>query len=171
MPVDRESAVALSLKSDDKTRKEFEKWAVLTYSNNRAMIREKKGSDKGIDGIAFAMTSSGEPQEIIFSVKSGKVHSSFIRDLRGTMERENAAGGILITLSPPTNAMRQEAKSAGFVENDLMAAPLEKIKIVTVDEILAGERLHLPLSIEVLKSARRKTTRENQKSLFGDDDD
>jgi site-specific DNA-methyltransferase (adenine-specific) len=170
VPVDRESAVALSLKSDDKTRKEFEKWAVLTYSNNRAMIREKKGSDKGIDGIAFAMTSSGEPQEIIFSVKSGKVHSSFIRDLRGTMERENAAGGILITLSHPTHAMRQEAKSAGFIENDLMASPLEKIKIVTVDEILAGERLHLPLSIEVLKSARRKTTRENQKSLFGDDD-
>jgi site-specific DNA-methyltransferase (adenine-specific) len=56
VPVDRESAVALSLKADDKTRKEFEKWAVLTYSNNRAMIHEKKGSDKGIDGVAFAMT-------------------------------------------------------------------------------------------------------------------
>jgi site-specific DNA-methyltransferase (adenine-specific) len=169
IPNDRESAVALSLKTDDKTRKEFEKWAVLTYSNNHAMIHEKKGSDKGIDGVAFAMTRSGEVQEIIFSVKSGKVNSSYIRDLRGTVERENAAGGILITLNPPTAAMVQEAKTAGFIDNDLMAKPLEKIKIVTVDEILSGERLQLPMAIEVLKSAQHKASQAKQKDLFGDD--
>jgi site-specific DNA-methyltransferase (adenine-specific) len=168
VPNDRESAVALSLKTDDKTRKEFEKWAVLTYSNNRAMIHEKKGSDKGIDGVAFTMTRSGEAQEIIFSVKSGKVNSSYIRDLRGTVERENAAGGILITLNPPTAAMVQEAKTAGFIDNDLMAKPLEKIKIVTVDEILSGERLQLPMAIEVLKSAQHKASQAKQKDLFGD---
>jgi site-specific DNA-methyltransferase (adenine-specific) len=166
VPVDRESAVALSLKADDKTRKEFEKWAILTYSNNRAMIHEKKGGDKGIDGVAFAMTRSGEAQEIIFSVKSGKTNPAFVRDLRGTVEREGAAGGILITLSPPTGAMVQEAKSAGFIDNDLMAKPLEKIKIVTVDEILAGERLNLPMAIEVVKSARRQHRQRNQRSLF-----
>lgn len=30
-PEDMESAVALANKADDRTRKEFEKWAVLTY--------------------------------------------------------------------------------------------------------------------------------------------
>ena len=107
VPKDLKSARALALKPDDKTRKEFEKWAILTYSNNRAMIKEKKGADKGIDGMAFAMTPSGESQEIIFSVKSGKVQVSHIRDLRGTVEREKAAGGILITLSSPTSQMIQ----------------------------------------------------------------
>jgi hypothetical protein len=42
VPEDFESAEALANKNDDKTRKEFEKWAVLTYSNNRAIINEKK---------------------------------------------------------------------------------------------------------------------------------
>jgi len=53
VPKDFDSAVALANKTDDRTRKEFEKWAILTYSKNRAMIHEKKGGDGGIDGIAY----------------------------------------------------------------------------------------------------------------------
>jgi len=165
-PKDLESARALALKPDDKTRKEFEKWAILTYSNNRAMINEKKGADKGIDGMAFALTPSGESQEIIFSVKSGKVQVSHVRDLRGTVEREAAAGGILITLSSPTSQMIQEARSAGFIDNPLFSVPLEKIKIVTVEEILSGARLHLPLALDVVKSASLKVKQSSQNFIF-----
>ncbi|MBU1631387.1 MAG: site-specific DNA-methyltransferase, partial [Candidatus Omnitrophica bacterium] len=43
IPKDIESARALANKKDDRLRKEFEKWAVLTYTNNRAIINEKKG--------------------------------------------------------------------------------------------------------------------------------
>jgi DNA modification methylase len=53
VPKDINSAIALANKSDDRTRKEFEKWIVLTYSNNHAIINEKKGGDGGIDGIAY----------------------------------------------------------------------------------------------------------------------
>ena len=53
VPKDIESAMALANRKDDKTRKEFEKWAVLTYSRNQARINEKKGADGGIDGIAY----------------------------------------------------------------------------------------------------------------------
>jgi DNA modification methylase len=42
VPRDMESAVALANKIDDRVRKEFEKWAVLTYTNNRAMVNKKK---------------------------------------------------------------------------------------------------------------------------------
>ena len=42
VPKDIESAIALANRKDDKTRKEFEKWAVLTYSNNQARINDKK---------------------------------------------------------------------------------------------------------------------------------
>ncbi|HAO19334.1 MAG TPA: site-specific DNA-methyltransferase, partial [Desulfobacteraceae bacterium] len=44
IPKDIESARALAHKKDDRLRKEFEKWAILTYSDNRAMINEKKGA-------------------------------------------------------------------------------------------------------------------------------
>lgn len=42
VPKDFESAEALAHKKDDRTRKEFEKWCVLAYSDNFAMINEKK---------------------------------------------------------------------------------------------------------------------------------
>lgn len=42
MPKDMKSAYALARKKDDRVRKEFEKWAILTYTNNRAVIRKKR---------------------------------------------------------------------------------------------------------------------------------
>ena len=53
IPRDMASAAALAHKEDDRLRKEFEKWAVLTYTNNRAIINEKKGADAGIDALGL----------------------------------------------------------------------------------------------------------------------
>ncbi len=53
IPKDIKSAEALANRKDDRTRKEFEKWAIITYSNNRAIINQKKGADRGIDGFAY----------------------------------------------------------------------------------------------------------------------
>ena len=69
IPKDIESAVALANKADDRTRKEFEKWAVLTYSNNRAVINAKKGADKGIDAVAYFQGEKDNTEKIIFKVK------------------------------------------------------------------------------------------------------
>ena len=80
-----ESAQALALKKDDRTHKEFEKWAVLTYSSNCAVINAKKGADKGIDTIAYFQGDQDTPEKIIFQVKSGNVKSGDIRDLQGTI--------------------------------------------------------------------------------------
>jgi DNA modification methylase len=172
VPVDHASAAALANKADDKTRKEFEKWAILTYSNNRAMINEKKGSDKGIDGRAFILEPDGESNEILFSVKSGKVNSGMIRDFKGVLEREKAAAGIFITLNAPTKDMIKEAVAAGKYQNGLMASPIEKIQIVTADEILSGARLYIPLSVaykqEVVKSARKNITGPKNKILIAE---
>ncbi len=99
VPQDLESAIALANKKEDKTRKEFEKWCVLTYSNNRAIINEKKGADGGIDGTAFIndYEDNGADvgiKEILFSVKSDKKPTvSYIRDLNGAMQREGAVMG------------------------------------------------------------------------------
>ncbi|MFM5960008.1 MAG: DNA methyltransferase, partial [Dolichospermum sp.] len=75
IPKDIESARALANKTDDRTRKEFEKWAILTYTNNKAVINTKKGADKGIDGIVYFQGDKNDPEKIIFQVKSGKVKS------------------------------------------------------------------------------------------------
>ncbi len=157
IPKDMESAKALALKQDDRTRKEFEKWAVLTYSNNRATINQKKGSDKGVDGIAYFTGDKDEPEKIILQVKSGKANSSDIRDLQGTMTREGAALGIFITLNKPTKDMSKEAKEAGIYQSRFMSQPTDKIRIVTIQEIIEDQkRLDIRLSLEVLKSAEKQ---------------
>jgi hypothetical protein len=157
IPKDMESAQALALKQDDRTRKEFEKWAVLTYSNNRAIINQKKGSDKGIDGIAYFTGDKDEPEKIILQVKSGKANSSDIRDLQGTMTRESAALGVFITLNKPTKDMNKEAKEAGIYQSRFMSQPTDKIRIVTIQEIIEEQkRLDIRLSLEVLKSAEKQ---------------
>ena len=73
IPQDMESAEALAHKKDDRLRKEFEKWAVLTYTNNRAIINEKKGGDEGIDGTGYFLTDTSDNAKIVFQVKSGSV--------------------------------------------------------------------------------------------------
>ncbi|MEG4228504.1 DNA methyltransferase [Microcoleus sp. N9_B2] len=157
IPKDMEAAVALANKKDDRTRKEFEKWAVLTYTNNRAIINAKKGADKGIDGIAYFQGDKDEPEKIIVQVKSGKVQSGDIRDLQGTITLEQAALGIFISLKEPTKEMIKTAKSAGIYQSRYMNQSSDKIQIVTIKEMLEHKkRLDVRLSFEVVKSAEKQ---------------
>lgn len=157
IPKDMESASALALKKDDRTRKEFEKWAVLTYTNNRATINDKKGADKGIDGIAFFDSGKDHPEKIIIQVKSGKVKSGDIRDLQGTMTLNEATLGIFITLNEPTKDMIKTAKEAGIYQSKFMSNPVDKITIITIKEIIEEQkRLDIRLVLEVLKSAEKQ---------------
>ena len=66
----------------------------------------------------------------------------YVRDLRGVVEREQAALGVLLTPNAPTKAMRTEAASAGFYASPWDQHP--RVQILTVGEILAGKRLDAP---------------------------
>ncbi len=171
VPKDFESAIALANKEDDRVRKEFEKWTVLAYSNNRAVINEKKGKDFGIDGIAFISDRvDGDIKQlpIIFSVKSDKhPKPAYVRDLIGVMLREKAVMGYLIILYDPTKDMIDEAHKQGKYNNSLFEMEFSKVKIITVKEILSGKQWGLPsnITIEVLKSAKKKQDKGEQMKL------
>ncbi len=157
VPKDFESAEQLAHKQDDRLRKEFEKWAVLTYSNNKAIINEKKGKDGGIDGIAYIIDRNAkselENKEVLFSVKSSKTLTpSVIRELHSVVENEKAAMGIFITLYPMPNLIK-ESKKYGYYHNQFMGQDYPKIDVISIEEMLQGKRLHLPNALSVLKSA------------------
>ena len=164
VPKDFDSAVALANKTDDRVRKEFEKWVVLTYSKNRAMIHEKKGGDGGIDGIAYVtdkVQGKVENRKVLFSVKSSKTLSpSVIRDLNGTIERENAACGVLLTLYPMPNLVK-ESKQYGLYHNNFNDNDYPKIQVMSVGEIFDGQRLELPNVMKVLKDAEQHVEQTN----------
>lgn len=174
VPKDIKSAVALANKKDDKTRKEFEKWAVLTYSNNRAVINEKKGGDGGIDGIAYLVDIDSKHKEThqkaLFSVKSNKTLTpAVVRDLNGTMGREGAVAGFLLTLYPMENLVK-ESKQYGIYKNKLYAQDFPKIQVISVEEILEGERLNLPTSVQVVKSAKKKKIKAGKQAQLGEEE-
>ena len=161
IPRDMRSVEALAHKKDDRLRKEFEKWAVLTYTNNRAIINEKKGADAGIDARAYFLTGKDDNAKIVFQVKSGGVKRGDIATLRGDMARENAALAILITLEEPSKPMIAEAKAAGQYLHESMGRNYDKTSIVTVRDIVeGGKRLEIPMSVEVLAAAKRKADSE-----------
>jgi len=161
VPEDWESAVALANKEDDKVRKEFEKWAILFYSNNRARINEKKGRDSGIDGIALIQDRNENSdivnKKIIFSVKSDKtLVPAYINQLKGKMHDADVVMGIFICLYEPTRGMIKEAKEMGIYKNTLFNIEYQKLQIVTVKEMFDdGKRLNIPV-IEMVKKAEYK---------------
>lgn len=144
---------------------QFECWALSTVGARSA--REKKGPDRGIDGIMHLRDEySGEYKKIILQVKGGHVTVSQIRDLQGVMEREKAELGVFLTLKRPTRQMRQEADAAGsFIDPQFPQQRFPRLQILTVQDILTGKRIAFPSwwSQETFKKGprRRKTNPED----------
>jgi site-specific DNA-methyltransferase (adenine-specific) len=164
IPKDMPSVTALVKNPADKARKEFEKWSILTYTDNMAMINEKKGGDGGVDGRFIVKTGKGEYKDILFSVKSGKVNPKSIDELNGTVERENAIAGVFITLERPTKGMLERAAAAGIYKDEHFPRAIEKIKIVTAEDILNGEKLNVPHMVDSYKRAQEKEIKEYEQT-------
>lgn len=116
----------------------------------------KKGADQGVDGmIAFIDDASSKPKRVIVQVKSGHITSQVIRDLRGTIEREQAAIGVLITLEPATKAMETEAVTAGFYESPGWGKSYPRLQILTIEQLLHGAQVQMPPAYGTFKQAAK----------------
>ncbi len=167
VPRDLDSAIALANRKDDKTRKEFEKWSILTYSRNQARINEKKGADGGIDGIAYFLVDKDTNGKAIFQVKSGGSNRATLATLNSDRQREKAEFGILITMDLPTKAMRDEIAAAGKYKHPLLNREDDRLQVITVAEILQGKRLDLPMArTDAVKSASALGDEDKQTTLF-----
>ncbi|MFW5867712.1 MAG: DNA methyltransferase, partial [Armatimonadota bacterium] len=134
-PTDLAGAEALALGD----RWQFELWALGLVGARPT--EKKRGADAGIDGrLYFHEPSGGAPtRQIVISVKSGNVSVSQVRDLRGVVEREEAAIGVFITLQEPTRPMREEAAGAGFWSPEHNPEEkFPKLQILTIEELLEG---------------------------------
>ncbi|MBN1286544.1 MAG: restriction endonuclease [Anaerolineae bacterium] len=140
-------------------RFQFEWWALSLVraqpSGGVAGSRKgKKGSDKGIDGI-IPFKEGPKRERALVQVKSGRVSVRDIRDLGGTVERENAALGVLITLEKPTGHMEREANAAGFYTSPSWGRAYPRIQILTIEELLAGAHVEMPPAHGTFKQAPR----------------
>lgn len=126
-------------------RYQFQWWALSLVRAKPVEGKEKKGADRGIDGlITFVDDHTGKLKRCLVQVKSGHVSSATIRDLAGTVEREKAELGVLITLDEPTGPMRKEAAEAGFYHSDAWKRDYPKIQIATIAALLGGVEPAIP---------------------------
>jgi site-specific DNA-methyltransferase (adenine-specific) len=159
-PQDLASAVQLAKEE----RHQFEWWALSLIGaqpinpTDDSGKQGKKGADKGIDGqLIFVDDSTGKGKRVIVQVKSGHVSASIVRDLRGVIEREGAAMGVLITLDPPSQPMKTEAASAGHYTSPGWNRSYPRLQILTVEGLLAGvERLDRPPTSKTFNEAPKE---------------
>ncbi len=149
---------AKQLANDDKYQ--FQWWA-LSLIRARPQGGEagskvgKKGADQGIDGVkTFIDNASGKPKKVLVQVKGGHVGREVIASLRGTVEREQAAIGVLITLEPATKPMETEAVTAGFYESPGWGQKYPRLQILTIEQLLHGAQVQMPPAYGTFKQAQ-----------------
>ena len=144
-PEDVASAKALAEESAHDGRYQFEYWALGLVSARPGNSR-RKGADAGVDGyINFFDDESGKAKTVLVQVKSGHVQRNIIATLKGDMEREKAEMGLLVTLEPPTEPMRQEALAAEFyVPEHFSDRRFPRVQIATIEELLSGQGPDVP---------------------------
>ena len=166
---------ARRLANDDKY--EFQDWVVLKLGgqpiHESAPGKAKKGADKGIDGVIY-FEDKGRPQKVIISVKGGdNIGVSMVRDLRGTIERESAAIGVLVIVGKPTKPMLDEAGEAPPYESSYILRGHEqeypRLQILNIADIIAGKQVEMPPHHEgqTMQTAQRgQRNAGEQGSLF-----
>jgi site-specific DNA-methyltransferase (adenine-specific) len=151
---------------------QFQWWALDLVGAQPQGGTQKKGADKGIDGvISFSTGPRGEVGRALVSVKSGTVNSSMVRDLKGVLDREKAEIGLFVTLEEPSAPMRLEASTAGVYHSDLSGRDYGRIQILTIADLLEEHRRpDLPLLVlpTYQRAERVEKKAAEQAALFGE---
>ena len=134
-------------------------------------VEQKKGADKGIDGSLYFHDepTGGKTKRIVISVKAGHTGVAHVRDLRGVVQREDAAIGVLISVQEPSQPMRTEAASAGIYRSETWGKDYPRLQVLTVAELLGGKGIAYPPGERLTFKKAPKAEGEDQTApLFGD---
>jgi len=156
-PPDVESAQALW----NRNPKEFELWAL-------SLVPAKpRPRDGGVDGIT-GFEDEGKTKKVVVQVKGGETLSpSIVRDLMGTVDKEHAAIGLLITLHDPTSGMVEMAVHGKRYDSPLWQKSFQQIQIRTIRELLVEKRpFDLPPQTGLFRRAPKTRARETNGQLL-----
>lgn len=100
--------------------------------------RQKKGADKGRDGVlVWRDTEERVQRHAVVSVKGGQnIGPDMVRDLIGTVGTEQTEMGFLITLRKPTPKMEEAAIGGGMYQPKHSQERVRKVQILCVENLL-----------------------------------
>jgi DNA modification methylase len=143
---------------------DFERWAV---SRINARPNEKQGGDKGVDGVARFHINKKTNGRVLVSVKGGKtVGPQYVRDLLGTVETQHAQMGVLITMAEPTPGVINAVNHGGTYTWPVNGQAFPKVQVITVVDLLAGKRPHMPTLITPYSIAAKAQVQSEQLGLY-----
>jgi hypothetical protein len=139
--------------------------------NARQSGSVKKGADRGVDGRLYFHDGSGHDRQVVISVKAGKMHANYVRDLGGVIASEKADIGVLISFDKPTQQMRTWAAGQGFYQSPWGAHP--RLQLLTIEELLDGKGIDYPRTSGTNRTFKRAPRAKGAVTpnveLFGDD--
>jgi hypothetical protein len=163
-PTDFESAKALA----ELDKWQFQQWAISLIDARPRTAGDGKGADRGVDGMLYFYESEDKRQKILVQVKGGGVQRNDVATLLGDVNNQKFAGGILLTLEPPTKPMRIEAGEAGrYTSKVWHDRDYPKIQILTIEGLMnKTERVDAPPQTNPFAKAQREGKLEKQTDLM-----
>ena len=147
---------------------QFQFWAV-SLLEAQPQSEQKRGADRGVDGLLYFIDGPRRTtRKIVIQVKGGRVSSPQVRDLKGVVEREQAAMGLFISLEESTRDMRAEAASGGLFHSDLWDRDFPKIQLRTIGEMLEDQSFDLPSRPAAYQPAQRVRRAQGRQGALGE---
>jgi len=144
---------------------QFEVWAVSQLNGTPTA----KTGDKGVDGVInfIDYTKKDKIGKGIISVKGGhSINPGMVRDLKGTIQSQNADFGILITTENPTRGMITEAAKTGVFDycyhEGESHTKIPKIQLLTVEDLFT-DPIPVKLPPSVIEPYRKPDLRKAEK--------
>lgn len=140
---------------------EFERWAVTMVG---AQPNLRQVGDRGIDGVGrFILDRRGGVGRILVSAKGGKtLNPAMVRDLAGTVAREKAEMGILVTIAPATRGVQEAIDHGGTWTHPANGQAFPKLQHITIQELLQGKLPKRPTMLRPYIPAQRQKKHSGQ---------
>ncbi len=166
MPKDIASAKELA-QNVDGGRIGFQDWAIEVMLNG--VVNEKKVADGGYDGYLTFYDNSKKKHFALIETKSGKLTVKNLREFVHVIENQKATVGIFVCFAENvTKEMTKCAKDAGHIKMDGTEYPIDKIQIISIEDLFAGRQPQLPGAAgnQTFKKSPRKETKGSSYGLF-----
>jgi DNA modification methylase len=165
IPKDIGSAKELA-RNVDKGRFGFQEWIIELMIGG--ICNPKLTADGGWDGhITFEVND--EKHTVLIEVKSGHVNVKNIREFIQVVEKQKAKIGVFVCFKDEvTKEMEREAKAQGYYNKGAFGTTYDKIQILTVEDLLEGKNVKMPISTKTTfkKSSKTLESEIEQKGIF-----
>lgn len=167
-PRDIASARELAISKDG--RFGFQEWIVEVMLGG--VLNPKRTADGGWDGhITFDKPDAKEKGIVLIEVKSGNVNVKNIREFIQVVNKRNSDVGVFVCFKEQvTQPMLKEAKQQGYFDERHFGTRIDKIQILTVDDLLEGKEINLPVGLykktTFKEASKKESAPDDQVEIF-----